>query len=301
MRRRRRSWILLAVVALVGLWGFGRWRIGHLETVERPERPWSPETRFLQTRSGRTHILDLGSGPVILLTHGSGRSVADWQEGLAERLARRHRVIAFDSYGFGLSDRAHPRQYGNALWARQAIDVLDALEVKRAVIVGHSAGGVVAAFLAADHSERFRGAVFIGHGIAVDPTQWIPLFPVLGELSFAGLEVYGDTFSDLHRRRQLSAYAMRGTRAALLTFIRRQFTVDSLRLLRGTYEDINMPVLQVHGSDDASIPVSAARDLSRRLGDSRFILVEGSSHDVHIDAPDRLAQEIESFVADLPL
>ena len=300
MRRRLLSGILLAGVALVGLWGFGRWRIGHLETGDRPERPWGSETRFLQTRSGRTHILDLGSGSVILLTHGSGRSIADWQEGLAERLARHHRVIAFDNYGFGLSDRAYHRRYGNALWAQQGIDVLDALEVKRAVIVGHSAGGVVAAYLAADHSERFRGAVFIGHGIAVDPTQWIPLVPVLGELSFAGLEVYGDTFSDLHRQRQLAAYALRGTRAALLTFIRRQFTVDGLRLLGGTYEDITMPVLQVHGSEDASIPVSAARDLSHRLGDSRFVLVEGSSHDVHIDAPDRLAEEIEAFVTGLP-
>ena len=49
------------------------------------------------------------------------------------------------TYGFGSSDRNHPFEYGNALWARQAIDVLDALEIERAVVLGHSAGGVVAA------------------------------------------------------------------------------------------------------------------------------------------------------------
>ena len=48
--------------------------------------------------------------------------------------------MAFDSYGFGLSDRNHPFQYGNALWARQAVDVLDALEIRRAVVLGLPGG-----------------------------------------------------------------------------------------------------------------------------------------------------------------
>jgi 2-hydroxymuconate-semialdehyde hydrolase len=278
----------------------GHYRMAQHETVAAAAEPWSPETRFVDTRSGRTHVLDVGRGDVILLTHGSGRSVADWQEGLAERLAARHRVVAFDHYGFGLSDRAHGWRYGNALWEQQAIDVLDALEVEKVLVVGHSSGGVVAATLAADHPERIRGAVFIGHGIAVDPSQWIALVPGIGELRYASYEIYGDTFSETHRLRQGAAYRIRGTRAALLTFIRRQYTIDGLRLVTGTYEDIEVPVLQVHGSEDASIPVAAARRLTPRLADARFVLVEGSSHDVHVDAPERLAEEIDAFLAALP-
>jgi 2-hydroxymuconate-semialdehyde hydrolase len=278
----------------------GHERMAQHETVAAAAEPWSPETRFVDTRSGRTHVLDVGRGDVILLTHGSGRSVADWQEGLAERLAARHRVVAFDHYGFGLSDRAHGWRYGNALWEQQAIDVLDALEVEKVLVVGHSSGGVVAATLAADHPERIRGAVFIGHGIAVDPSQWIALVPGIGELRYASYEIYGDTFSETHRLRQGAAYRIRGTRAALLTFIRRQYTIDGLRLVTGTYEDIEVPVLQVHGSEDASIPVAAARRLTPRLADARFVLVEGSSHDVHVDAPERLAEEIDAFLAALP-
>jgi pimeloyl-ACP methyl ester carboxylesterase len=269
------------------------------ETSPGPGATWGPQTSFLPTRSGRTHILDVGAGPVILLTHGSGRSVADWQEGLASRLARQYRVVGFDNYGVGLSDRSHPWRYGNALWEQQAIDVLDALSIERAVVVGHSAGGVVAATLAADHPERIRGAVFIGHGIAIDPTQWIALVPGLGELVYSRYEVYGDTFSDAHRQRQLTAYQIRGTRAALLTFIRRQYTIDGLRLLFGTYEDIDVPVLQVHGSEDASIPLEAARGLTPRLRDSRFVLVEGASHDVHADVPEQLAEAIIAFETEL--
>ena len=117
--------LLLAVLGMGLAWLGGRSRMAHHETVDAPAEPWSPETRFVETRSGRTHVLDVGEGDVILLTHGSGRSVADWQEGLAAALAETHRAIAFDNYGFGLSDRSHGWRYGNALWEQQAIDVLD--------------------------------------------------------------------------------------------------------------------------------------------------------------------------------
>jgi pimeloyl-ACP methyl ester carboxylesterase len=76
--------------------------------------------------------------------------------------------------------------------------------------------------------------------------------------------------------------------------------VDSFRLFTGTYEDIRLPVLQIHGSIDASIPVLAARKLSNRLNDTRFVEIEGAGHNVHIDAPDRFATEVANFVATLP-
>jgi pimeloyl-ACP methyl ester carboxylesterase len=288
---------LLLILCL--LFAAGKVMLRRCETEERAVAPWGPNTAFLTTRSGRVHVLDVGSGDTILLLHGSGRSVADWQEGLADRLAAKHRVVGFDNYGVGLSDRNHPFRYGNALWEEQAVDVLDALDIRRAVVVGHSAGGVVAACLAADHADRVRGAVFVGHGIAVDPEQMLPLLPGIGELLLARREVFGDTFSERHRRRMREAYRIRGTRAALLTFIRRQYTIDGLRLLTGTYEDITVPVLQVHGTRDESIPIGAARALSARLHDARFVAVDGSSHDVHIDFPDRLADEIARFAAAL--
>ena len=244
------------------------------------------------------HVLDLGEGDeVILLLHGTGRSVADWQEGLAPRLARGRRVVAIDYYGHGLSDRAHGLRYGIALWARQAIDVLDALDIERVSVVGHSVGGCVAAILTADHPERVDRAVFIGHGIAMDPVQIVPVIPGLGEIRLGGTAIFSELFSAEHERRLELAYEIRGTRAALLTYMRRMYTIDGLRLALGTYEEIRRPVLQVHGVDDASIPVEAARRLTPRLRDARLLEVERVGHDVHIEAIDLLADEIGEFVA----
>jgi len=293
------AYTLAGIVALLAiLFVSGTLLARRYEIVPRAEAPSDPETSFLETPLGRVHVLDQGSGETLLLLHGTGRSIADWQEGLAERLSRSHRIVAFDYYGHGLSDRNHGLGYGVALWARQGIAVLDALGIERATVIGHSAGGVVAAFLTADNPDRIERAVFIGHGIAMDPAQIVPLIPGLGEFTMGRTALFSTVFSESHRKRLEAAYRIRGTRAALLTFLRRQYTIDGLRLLLGTYEDIEVPVLQVHGANDESIPVEAGRRITPRLRDTRFVVIEGASHDVHIDAPDRLAAQIESFLSD---
>lgn len=272
------------------------------ETVVRAEKPSDPETRFVETRSGRVHVLDVGTGDeIILLLHGTGRSVADWQEGFGDDLARTHRVIGIDYYGLGMSDRSHSGRYGIDLWAQQAVDVLDALGIETATVVGHSAGGCVAAILTDDHPERVERVVFIGHGMAMDPIQIVPILPGIGEIAMAKTPIFSDIFSAEHERRLSAAYAIRGTRAALLTFLRRQYTIDGFRLVTGTYETLERPVLQIHGTEDASISISAARDLGERIEDGRFLTLSGIGHDVHIEAPAELADAIRVFIRGSPI
>ena len=99
----------LALCIILGsLFVAGTLITSRLETVDDPRAlgSWGPGTSFLTTRSSEVHILDVGEGEVILLIHGSTGSIADWQEKIVERLAGSYRVVAFDSYGFGLSERS---------------------------------------------------------------------------------------------------------------------------------------------------------------------------------------------------
>ena len=287
-----------SVAAFGAAYCIGSLHIARREPVSRPQAPSEPHASWVETRSGRVHVLDQGSGDVVLLVHGSGRSIADWQEGFADALARDFRVIAFDSYGFGRSDRNHRWEYGIALWARQAVDLLDALRIERAVILGHSSGAAVAALVSAAHPERMRGTVLVGHGMAVDPAQIVPAIPGLGELWASRISLNGETHSSDHRARLEESYRVRGTRKALLTFIRRQLTIDGLRLVRGTYEEISVPVLQVHGTHDASIPIEAARALGRRIPNARLVEID-SGHAVHLERPAELAEAVHRFVREL--
>ncbi len=293
----------LALCIILGsLFVAGKLITSRLETVNDPRAlgSWGPGTSFLTTRSSEVHILDVGEGEVILLIHGSTGSVADWQEKIVERLAGSYRVVAFDSYGFGLSERNDSFEYGHALWTQQAIDVLDALEIEQAVVVGHSAGAMTAVLLAADHPERFRGVVLTGHGFSADPAHMLPFLPGVGELWAAQRSVIGDTFSDSYREQAEAVHQIRGTRAAYLAFMRSQYVSEtSFRLFDGAYEEIAVPVLQMHGTLDKSQTIESARELSSRLADTRFVAFGRSDHFIHIEAPDQWADEVGTFVENL--
>lgn len=297
--------LALAVFLFIGaLYITGKLLIRRLEPETNPRalESWGTGTSFLSTSSGKVHILDTGQGDTILLIHGSTGSIADWQESIVDQLAESHRVVAFDSYGFGLSERNNSFDYGYDLWTQQAKEVLDALEIERAVVVGHSAGALTAVNLAAKHPEKIRGVILTGHGLTVDPAQMIPILPGIGELWTAQRTIIGETFSDSYREQAEAVHRIRGTRAAYLSFLRSQYSIAFLRnfMFSSVYEDIGVPVLQMHGALDQSQEIDSARDLSSRLSDTRFVAIEGSDHFIHIDEPDQWVDEVTKFMASLP-
>lgn len=288
---------ILAV--LVVLFTIAHVLMARREPLPRAAEPWAPDTTFLETRSGRVHLLDRGKGPTLMLLHGTARSVADWLEGSAERFARNHRVVAIDYYGNGLSDRDHGLRYGTVLWAQQVVDVMDALGIERAAMIGHSVGGVVAALVGAEHPTRVSHVVTIGTGMAMDPAQ-IPLcVPVVGELLLGTTRLFGPTHSARHHERILEGFRIAGTRAALLTYVRRQYTIDGVQLLFGVFEDIRAPMLHVSGADDRLISTETSERLAERTGGA-FVRVDGIGHDVHIEAPEQLVLVVEGFIATAP-
>jgi len=299
--------IVLLVVAVnlifVALYLAGSFITSRIETVSDPHTlaPWGPGTSFLSTKSGEVHILDIGEGEVILLIHGSSGSIADWQERVAYPLSEKYRVVAFDSYGFGLSERNDSFGYGFDLWTQQAIDVLDALGIERAVVLGHSAGAITAVKLGAEHPERIRGVILSGHGLTVDPAQIIPALPGIGELWATQQTVIGDTFSDSHREQAEAVHQIRGTRAAYLSFIRSQYSIESVRdfFVSSIYEDIEAPVLQIHGGADKSQDIDSARELSSRLKDTRFVTIEESDHHTHNEAPHQWLEAVTTSAESL--
>ena len=109
--------------------------------------------------------------------------------------------------------------------------------------------------------------------------------------------IIGDTFSDSYREQAEAVHRIRGTRAAYLAFMRSQYvSPTSFRLFDGGYEEILVPVLQMHGSLDQSQTIDSARALSSRLADTRFVAIEGADHFIHIEAPDQWVEAVNTFV-----
>ncbi|WP_197060641.1 alpha/beta fold hydrolase [Arthrobacter sp. L77] len=117
---------------------------------------------YLLVDGVRVRYRDAGARdkPPVLLLHGIGRSLEDW-EGLYGRLAPDHRVISMDLPGFGLSERTAGR-YSMESIARFVIAALDTLGEHRPLhVVGNSLGGAIAMKISTLEPQRVRSLVLV--------------------------------------------------------------------------------------------------------------------------------------------
>lgn len=106
--------------------------------------------------------------PPLVCLHGLTRNSRDF-EAFAERFAGRYRVIAPDFRGRGLSDRdPQPERYNPKTYADDILQLLDELEIDRAVFVGTSLGGIVAMLIAATEPQRVAATILNDVGPELD-------------------------------------------------------------------------------------------------------------------------------------
>lgn len=118
--------------------------------------------RFVTVDGLPVHVIVKGRGRPVVLIHGNGTMAEDYViSGLIDRLAARYRVIALDRPGFGRTERPRARIWTAAAQAALVHRVLDALNVERPLIVGHSWGTIVALAMAAESRRPLRGLVLL--------------------------------------------------------------------------------------------------------------------------------------------
>ena len=117
--------------------------------ARRAEREHPPTGRFVDIDGVHLHYVERGAGSPVVLIHGNTVSLADFEaSGLIARLARMHRVIAFDRPGFGHSSRPRDRLWTPSTQAELLRAALAQLGVERPIVVGHSLGTLVALAMA---------------------------------------------------------------------------------------------------------------------------------------------------------
>jgi pimeloyl-ACP methyl ester carboxylesterase len=117
--------------------------------------------RTLEIAGGRQTFRDCGTGPAIVLLHGIGSGSASWLE-VAQELGQSARVIAWDAPGYGDSTPLRSLAPDASDYAERLLQMLDALDIQRCVLVGHSLGAITAtAFAAGVHQQRISRLVLI--------------------------------------------------------------------------------------------------------------------------------------------
>jgi pimeloyl-ACP methyl ester carboxylesterase len=107
---------------------------------------------FADVPAGQIHYAEAGAGEPVLLLHQTPRSWAEYRHVLP-LLGRRRRAIAMDTLGFGDSSPP-PAPDSIESYAVGVLQLMDALGIERASLVGHHTGGVIAVEVAATHPER---------------------------------------------------------------------------------------------------------------------------------------------------
>lgn len=257
-----------------------------------------------------------GSGPPVVLIHGMLNSSSHWQS-VALNLASDYTVIAPDLIGHG--DSAAPRgDYSLGAHASSIRDLLAAIGIDRASIVGHSLGGGVAMQFFYQFPQRTERLVLIssgGLGHKVSPvlrTAALPGVSALLSLTIHRrlLGALTDTGRRLRERdvrlglyMQALARALRplenaGARQAFLQTLRAVIDVHGQRVSATDrlYLLESMPTMIVWGERDNTIPLLHGRRAHEAIPNSHFQTLPRAAHFPHLEDPDGLSEVLREFI-----
>ncbi len=243
------------------------------------KRVMEVEQGLLKFKDFELHYRAAGQGKPVVLVHGLSGSGHWWRQTMPA-LAGPYRAYALDLAGFGGS-RAGSFQLRVA--SRQLLAFLDALEIDKPSLVGHSMGGFIVADLTAQHPERVEKLVLVdaaalpfedgvlGRGVGLALAFWrMPktFWPVfLGDAYRAGPRTLWQATSDL-------------------------LAADIARDL----EQIEAETLVVWGQHDRLVPLSLGKELDRRLHHSRLEIIPGAAHSPMLERPQEFNRLLLSFL-----
>ena len=240
----------------------------------------------------------------ILLLHGQPGSAADWNR-VRAAIGPGVGTIAIDRPGWG--DGGAPADLdGNA---RAALAALDAAGAARAVVVGHSFGGAVAAWLAATAPDRVRALVLAAPSANAESLQWLDRVlaaPGVGFVaSAAALAGSGVALAarplrtrvardlELEERYLRSAGRLLvAPRAWWAFFLEQRLLFRDLPALEARLDRVLAPTKVVIGTADRIVPVSSARRLADQLPNAELIELRRANHLLPQQRAERLAEII---------
>jgi pimeloyl-ACP methyl ester carboxylesterase len=266
--------------------------------------------KFIDLDGYSTHYIEKGEGEPVILIHGFLYNSYTWNNNI-DALADRFKVYALDLWGFGYSTR-EPLDYGYPLYADQLLKFMDALNIQKASLVGHSMGGGTCIFFSVQHRER------VNKVILVDPAGMPNPLPLIGKIAnlpkvgefLLGLKgnfyrkmVLSTTFiydkgfiTDSYFENVTRFHKIKGTTEVLLKILRKQFfhtLLDEIRRLG----EIDVSILIIWGRHDKAVPFERGQEMYKILRGSRLEIFEQMGHCPHDEQSQKFNQLALDFLA----
>jgi pimeloyl-ACP methyl ester carboxylesterase len=273
--------------------------------------------RFYHHEGAKIRFRDMGGGTPVVFIHGFGASLDTWRY-ITGGLAPGHRLVLLDLKGHGFSDRPRDEKYSLQDHADIVLGLVRHLGLKEVVLVGHSFGSVVAVAAALQASASpvpsVTGLVVIGG--ALDP-EHVPFFlkllrvPMLRWLSvklttasFRTRVMLRRAFYDDSKvtEQLVELYAryqtIQGTEHAMIATAGHMIP-ENLPLFRDKLAALRIPVLNIWGEHDVVVKRPGAESVCKILPRCRLVVVAGSGHVPHEEAPEKVAPLLREFLHQL--
>lgn len=273
--------------------------------------PLREHSRFLTADGLDWHVQVLGSGPAVLLLHGSAGASHSWAA-VASRLAADFTVVVPDLPGHGFTATPSADRLGLDAIASSLHSLADALGVRLRLLAGHSAGAAIALRMAlasdpaavvgvAPSVARFEGPLSAAADVLPIDRITSFLLPTVATFGAAlarntdaverllrstGSDVPADSAA---RYRMLIGH--RGHTRAVLTVMNRWQPGTLLDELRG----LNCPVLLIAGARDAWIPIASIEHLAAHIPRAGILTWPDAGHLAHEEHPGRAADLIRDL------
>ncbi|MEN6544093.1 alpha/beta fold hydrolase [Parvibaculum sp.] len=267
---------------------------------------------FMDLPDGTVHYRLEGpsNGPLVVLVHGFSLPSFVFDDYVKPLTDAGYRVLAFDNYGRGLSDRPAV-EYDANLTDRLILNLTDKLGLTApAHFVGYSMGGAAAVIFAARHPERVRSLTLIapaGLGIAPKLKEGVLARPVIGEwiARMFGLRIFHDIaakdaqaapdpvrfLADFDRQMDYRGYG-----DALVSTIR-HYPLDSAQVDYAEAGRSERPVLVIWGEADETVPFSASQKLMALMPRARLHSYPGLGHNIAFSRAPLVTGLILDFLA----
>ena len=272
---------------------------------------WPAHQRWVTIAGRPVNVIDTGSGEAMLLLHGLGGSWQNWLETIPH-FARTHRVVVPDLPGFGASPMP-AQEISIPAYARDMRELLDALEIDTAVVVGNSMGGFIGIDMAIQAPVRVSRLVLVSAaGIAIEHQRREPVRTLARGLELVGAWVAAR--ADVVARRPRLRQLLMRTSAAHPERLPAPLAAEQIRAngkpgwigafdallsyrIRGRLGEVACPTLIVWGEEDRMVPVRDADEFERAIPNARKVIFSDTGHLAMLERPARFNAVVDEFLA----
>lgn len=263
----------------------------------------------VQTAGVRIRILEAGEGGrVLFCLHGTGSRADRFTPPVPGLTAAGFHVYAMDFPGHGFADKPEDFEYSAASFARVVIEVMDALGLSGATLLGTSLGAHVAARVACDRPDLARDLVLIGAtGIASypkefnrDPESVAKATPEAIRAKLEFLVSDPAAVSAEWVREEGMINSSKGANHALLstaTYLN-DGTNGDLQASRLNDREFDHDVLLVWGRDDQWTPLSMGEEAKAALTNATLVTMQGCGHAPYFEDPDAFVEIMVEHLVD---